>query len=148
MNEQKTKTVQALDSVITSIYNIEGDRWERAGKLLEVVWTELKRDAEVEDEIGVAFYALYAMLRKSSRQEAEECLGFVAQAQAIWLGEEGGDKQGLINDVIEQIKRDVKTQDMTAIEELLRFVPDEHLSSYLSELDYEALPDWVNGRKK
>ena len=51
--------------------------------------------------------------------------------------------QELIDQVIEQIKKDVESQDMTAIEELLRVVPDEHLSSYLSELDYEALPDWA-----
>ena len=56
--------------------------------------------------------------------------------------------QELIDQVIEQIKKDVSNQDMTAIEELLRVVPEEHLSSYLSELDYEALPEWVMGKKK
>ena len=41
--------------------------------------------------------------------------------------------QELIDQVIEQIKTDVEDQDMTAIEELLRFVPTEYLLGYLSE---------------
>jgi hypothetical protein len=56
-------------------------------------------------------------------------------------------KQELIDQVIEQIKKDVAKQDMTAVEELLRVVPEEHLSGYLSELDYEALPDWAVTKK-
>jgi len=38
-----------------------------------------------------------------------------------------------IDKVLEQIKKDVEAGDMTAIEELLRDVPDESLKSYLPE---------------
>ena len=38
-----------------------------------------------------------------------------------------------IDKVMEQIKKDVEAGDMTAIEELLRDVPDESLKSYLPE---------------
>jgi len=41
--------------------------------------------------------------------------------------------QELIDQVIEQIKKDVESRDMTAIEELLRVVPSEYLLGYLSE---------------
>jgi hypothetical protein len=43
--------------------------------------------------------------------------------------------QELIDQVIEQIKEDVESQDMTAIEGLLRFVPSEYLLGYLSEVN-------------
>jgi hypothetical protein len=46
-----------------------------------------------------------------------------------------GMNQELIDQVIEQIKEDVENQDMTAIEELLRFVPTEYLLGYLSEVN-------------
>ena len=39
------------------------------------------------DEISSAFSNLYELLQKSDRLEADECLGLVAQAQAVWLGE-------------------------------------------------------------
>jgi len=38
-----------------------------------------------------------------------------------------------IDKVMEQIKKDVEAGDMTAIEELLRDVPDESLKYYLPE---------------
>jgi hypothetical protein len=39
----------------------------------------------------------------------------------------------LIDSVIEQIKEDIKDGDLTAIDELLRFVPKENLIGYLPE---------------
>ena len=44
------------------------------------------------------------------------------------------DKQIIIDYVIEQIKKDVASGDLTAIEELLKFVPIKILKSYLPEL--------------
>jgi hypothetical protein len=42
-----------------------------------------------------------------------------------------------LNDaVIEQIQQDVRNQDFTAIEELLNFVPEANLKSFLSEGPY------------
>ena len=38
-------------------------------------------------EISKAFYVLYALLLKEQIPEAEEVLGYVAQAQAIWDNE-------------------------------------------------------------
>ena len=41
-----------------------------------------------DKQISEAFAALYKLLKETNTIEAEECLGFVAQAQAIWLEEE------------------------------------------------------------
>lgn len=41
--------------------------------------------------------------------------------------------QDLIDRVLEQIERDFATGDLTALEELLRHVPDTFLTGYLSE---------------
>ena len=47
--------------------------------------------------------------------------------------EETEDMDNLIDSVIEQIKEDIKDGDLTAIDELLRFVPKENLIGYLPE---------------
>jgi hypothetical protein len=39
----------------------------------------------------------------------------------------------LIDKVIEQIRTDIENEDLTAIEELLRFVPEKYLRGFLSE---------------
>jgi hypothetical protein len=39
----------------------------------------------------------------------------------------------LIDDVIEQIKKDILSGDVTAIDELLRYVPTQKLEAFLSE---------------
>ena len=39
----------------------------------------------------------------------------------------------LIQNVIEQIKKDIAIGDVTAIDELLRYVPAQKLESFLSE---------------
>jgi hypothetical protein len=46
-------------------------------------------------------------------------------------GESMSDK--LIDDVIEQIKKDILSEDLTAIDELLRYVPAQKLEAFLSE---------------
>jgi hypothetical protein len=45
--------------------------------------------------------------------------------------------QTLIDAVLNQILSDVAEGDLTAIEELLRYVPEENLVSYLSEENLE-----------
>ena len=45
-------------------------------------------------------------------------------------------REELIDAVIEQIQQDVKNADFTAIEELLNFVPETNLKSFLSEGPY------------
>jgi hypothetical protein len=45
-------------------------------------------------------------------------------------------REELIDAVIEQIQQDVKNADFTAIEELLNFVPETNLKSFLSEVPY------------
>ena len=42
--------------------------------------------------------------------------------------------QDLIDSVIEQIIQDVKNQDFTAIQELLCYVPENNLKSFLPEV--------------
>jgi hypothetical protein len=42
-------------------------------------------------------------------------------------------KEHLISKALEQIVRDVSNQDLTAIEELLKFIPDEYLIGFLTE---------------
>jgi hypothetical protein len=39
----------------------------------------------------------------------------------------------LIDNVIEQIKKDIESGDVTAIDELLRYVPTQKLEAFLSE---------------
>jgi hypothetical protein len=69
---------------------------------------------------------------------AEEVLGHV-EAKAIWEGDEGSFAEGaysnpeLIDAVLEQIKQDVQSGDLTSIEELLKSCPAEALSGYLPE---------------
>jgi len=41
--------------------------------------------------------------------------------------------QQLVDDVIEQIKKDIADGDVTAIDELLKFVPEKNLKGYLPE---------------
>ena len=43
-------------------------------------------------------------------------------------------KQGIIDSVLEQIKKDVAEGDLTAIEELLGFLPIKNLKNYLPEI--------------
>lgn len=43
------------------------------------------------------------------------------------------DDQPLIDQVIEKIKKDIEDGDVTAIDELLKFVPIEYLKGYLPE---------------
>lgn len=51
----------------------------------------------------------------------------------LWLIEETEDMDNLIDSVIDQIKEDINGGDLTAIDELLRFVPKENLIGYLPE---------------
>jgi hypothetical protein len=41
--------------------------------------------------------------------------------------------QSLIDRVLDQLEDDIKERDFTAIEELLKFVPEENLIAYLPE---------------
>lgn len=43
--------------------------------------------------------------------------------------------ENLIDLVLEQISKDIESGDLTAIEELLKAVPEENLKGYLSEED-------------
>lgn len=43
----------------------------------------------------------------------------------------------LIDQVLEQIEADIKSGDTTAIEELLKFVPQDRLEAFLSEYPEE-----------
>ena len=45
-------------------------------------------------------------------------------------------REELIDAVIEQIQQDVKNADYTAIQELLCYVPESNLKSFLSEVPY------------
>jgi len=42
-------------------------------------------------------------------------------------------REDLIDQVLLQVKRDIQNEDLTAIEELLRFVPEDRLFAFLSE---------------
>jgi len=44
----------------------------------------------------------------------------------------------LIDAVLEQIAKDLEGSDMTALEELLKFVPEKNLKAYLPEGEYNA----------
>ena len=52
-------------------------------------------------------------------------------------------KQRLIDAVLEQIKEDVELGDVTAIEELLTFVPGCNLIGYLPEEDWQQHKDII-----
>jgi hypothetical protein len=45
-------------------------------------------------------------------------------------------REELVNLVLDQIVQDVENKDFTAIEELLAFVPEANLKSFLSEGPY------------
>jgi hypothetical protein len=48
-------------------------------------------------------------------------------------GENKMNREELINEVLNQILQDVKDFDLTAIEELIKHIPDEALMAYLPE---------------
>jgi hypothetical protein len=50
-------------------------------------------------------------------------------------------KEKLINAVIEQIKTDIDNGDLTALDELLRFIPEDYLEGFISEDLLEKLMD-------
>ena len=45
------------------------------------------------------------------------------------------DRQDLIDQVLEQIVKDVNIGDVTAIEELIAFIPDDRLIAFLPEVE-------------
>jgi hypothetical protein len=49
------------------------------------------------------------------------------------------DKQELIDSVLDQIEIDVKIGDLTAIEELIQYIPEKFLMGYLPEIVQEHL---------
>jgi hypothetical protein len=49
--------------------------------------------------------------------------------------ERGNEFEGLVQSALFQVVSDVKSGDLAAIEELLRFVPAEILQGFLSEVD-------------
>lgn len=46
-------------------------------------------------------------------------------------------KEQLIDEVIENIKMDIKMSDLTAVDELLRFIPTKYLIGYLPEEEWD-----------
>ena len=48
-------------------------------------------------------------------------------------------KQSIVDQVIEQIKKDFAMGDETAVDELLKFVPDENLIGFLPDVDQPRL---------
>jgi len=46
--------------------------------------------------------------------------------------------QGLIDSVIEQMKIDIASEDWTAIEDLLKRVPEQYLVGFLSDMGEKA----------
>jgi hypothetical protein len=55
----------------------------------------------------------------------------------------GGELEDAVEAALDQIVSDVKVGDLTAIEELLRYVPLEVLRGFVSEVnyDYDGQPD-------
>ena len=55
----------------------------------------------------------------------------------------GGELEDAVEAALDQIVSDVKVGDLTAIEELLRYVPLEVLKGFISEVDseYDGQPD-------
>ena len=58
---------------------------------------------------------------------------FVGDTRCLVVLTEHNDKfkQSLIDEVLEEIKKDIASGDLTAIEELLRFTPYKNLMAYL-----------------
>jgi hypothetical protein len=50
-----------------------------------------------------------------------------------WNKEVGDKEEAFYNEVLEQIKVDVASGDLTALDELLRFIPRQNLEAYLPE---------------
>jgi hypothetical protein len=71
----------------------------------------------IDTERFVGATACYGELKKHLQQFKEN--GYVSK------------KQVLINQVLERIKQDVEDGDLTAIDELLNFVPTKYLQGYL-----------------
>jgi hypothetical protein len=82
-------------------------------------------------------------LRDSSGLEDTSICGMI-EHEANWISQSGvgvhdvfelptDDDQELVDKVIEEIKRDVYSGDLTAIDELLKFIPVQYLKGYLPE---------------
>ena len=50
-----------------------------------------------------------------------------------WNKEVGDKEEAFYNEVLEQIKVDVASGDLTALDELIRFIPRQNLEAYLPE---------------
>ena len=61
----------------------------------------------------------------------------IMATKEIKLDEE--QKQSIVDQVIEQIKKDFAMGDETAVDELLKFVPDENLIGFLPDVDQPRL---------
>ena len=75
-------------------------------------------EANVPDHINEAF----AISENMAEWEADE-------------DDEEDENEELIDKVIARIKADIEVGDMTAIAELLTFIPEKNLKGYLSEVD-------------
>ena len=102
------------------------------------VWNAAIHDTEeVEDGEGGTRVQIDTNVSVAIYQETHpECFSIVTNEEQ---GEESGSIEevekmdNLIDTVIEKIKEDINFGDMTAIDELLRFIPKENLIGFLSE---------------
>ena len=105
--ESGVKEEWTLDELLT---NLNSDRnsdwipydetdWERGWALFGnpdfLIVSHTGVPSNLRNAISDAFNQLYMMLEAEESLKAEECLGFVAQAKAIWEDDEGSSCLGI-----------------------------------------------------
>ena len=91
-------------------------------------------------KVGANFVAYDTVDKKRSYGKINIKTGkFVGDTRCIialnnyWEQEVGSKQEELYDKVLEQIKKDVAEGDMTAVDELIRFIPRNNLEAYLPE---------------
>ena len=139
--EKITKTFEFSDDDTWVSLEIDGTEYDvNIWETDPNVWNaSINGLEEVEDGEGVTreqldtnvFVAIYQAVHPESFSIIDKC-DYIPQ-KAVTSIEECEEMNNLYEAVIDQVKEDLASNDTTAIEELLSFVPKENLIGYLPE---------------
>lgn len=100
-------------------------KWKDNGEIQENM--VLRVGDDIQDDDDVFYYVTDEEIERNGTNEWEIIkLEKIQQTKTTM-------ENKIIDDVIEQIKEDISMQDLTAIYELLEFIPKKNLSEYLNK---------------
>jgi len=140
----KYKTCQECDNDMPSIDGICLVCGQPTGETKYKVWVEVERidtfdDEEVYRDTDFPESIAYRETFEDASELQQQIVNAFGEIQGTTPQDrenelyEADELQILIDAVIEQIKEDVADGDLTAVDELLKFVPPQYLKGYLPE---------------